>query len=224
MSLYFFRISHGRYSGASEQGSEFESREAAWNEMTKVCANLLGGISRSLKQNAEWHMELLDESKKPVFRIRLVAESLGLDHPVALAGPASLWRSSLSFIEANHLAVLPALTPLAVIRRRDTRRCRLNIVRIHRIFTRCQLTVTWNRGAIARGRSRARSGRTTSRRRRGRVSYNAWHLQGLLDVVSQSPNQRPALCRLWRAHPVLRRPRRLRGVAVGRDSTRRSRP
>ena len=77
MSLYYFRISHGRYSGASDHGSEFESREAAWAEMTKVCANLLGGISRSLKQDAEWHMELLDDSKKPVFRIRLVAESVG---------------------------------------------------------------------------------------------------------------------------------------------------
>ena len=77
MSLYFFRISHGRYSGASDHGSEFESREAAWSEMTRVCADLVGAISRSLKQNAEWHMELLDESKKPVFRIRLVAESLG---------------------------------------------------------------------------------------------------------------------------------------------------
>jgi len=76
MSLYFFRISHGRYSGASDQGTEFESREDAWAEMTKVSANLLGGISRSLKQNSEWHMELLDEAKKPVFRIRLVAESL----------------------------------------------------------------------------------------------------------------------------------------------------
>jgi hypothetical protein len=60
MSLYFFRISHGRYSGASDQPSEFESREAAWAEMTKVCASLVGSISRSLKQNAEWHMELLD--------------------------------------------------------------------------------------------------------------------------------------------------------------------
>jgi hypothetical protein len=38
---------------------------------------LLGSISRSLKQNAEWQMELLDEGKKPVFRIRLVAESVG---------------------------------------------------------------------------------------------------------------------------------------------------
>ena len=77
MSQYFFRISHGRYSGASDQGSEFESREAAWTEMTQVCANLASGISRSLKQNAEWHMEMLDEARKPVFRIRLVAETLG---------------------------------------------------------------------------------------------------------------------------------------------------
>jgi len=63
MPLYFFRISHGRFAGASDQGSEFESREAAWAEMTKVCGNLLGSISRSLKQDAEWQMELLDEAK-----------------------------------------------------------------------------------------------------------------------------------------------------------------
>jgi hypothetical protein len=76
MPLYFFRISHGAYAGASDQGSEFESREAAWTEMTQVCGNLLGSLSRSLKQNAEWQMELLDEAKTPVFRIRLVAESV----------------------------------------------------------------------------------------------------------------------------------------------------
>jgi hypothetical protein len=77
MPQYFFRISHGRYSGASDQGSDFESHEAAWTEMTRVCANLVGTFSRGLKQNAEWHMELLDEAKEPVFRIRLVAETVG---------------------------------------------------------------------------------------------------------------------------------------------------
>jgi hypothetical protein len=41
MWLYFFRISHRRYSGASDQPYEFESREAAWTEMA---AALLGGI------------------------------------------------------------------------------------------------------------------------------------------------------------------------------------
>jgi hypothetical protein len=76
MSLYYFRISHGRYSGAADHGSEFEDRETAWAEMTKVCSNLVGGISRSLQQNADWQMELLDEARKPVFRIRLTAEAL----------------------------------------------------------------------------------------------------------------------------------------------------
>jgi hypothetical protein len=85
MPLYFFRISHGRYAGASDQGSEFESREAAWTEMTRICGNLLGSLSRSLKQNAEWQMELLDEAKKPVFRIRLVAEARWLAFNLASA-------------------------------------------------------------------------------------------------------------------------------------------
>lgn len=30
MSLYFFRISHGRYSGAADQPYEFANRESAW--------------------------------------------------------------------------------------------------------------------------------------------------------------------------------------------------
>ena len=60
MSLYFFRISTGRYSGAADQPYEFEDRAAAWTEMTEVCA--------------KWSMELLDENKEPVFRISLIGE------------------------------------------------------------------------------------------------------------------------------------------------------
>lgn len=76
MPLYFFRIRNGRYSGASDQGTELADRDAAWNELTSVCADIVGGISRKLKQDSEWEMELLDQSRRPVFRIRLVAESL----------------------------------------------------------------------------------------------------------------------------------------------------
>lgn len=77
MSLYFFRISSGRYSGAADQPYEFEDRDAAWKEMTEVCANLLGSIVRNLRPNAKWSMELLDENKQPVFRISLVGETVG---------------------------------------------------------------------------------------------------------------------------------------------------
>ena len=75
MSLYFFRITTGRYSGAADQPYEFEDRTAAWTEMTEVCANLLGSIARNLKPNAKWSMELLDENKEPVFRVSLVGEA-----------------------------------------------------------------------------------------------------------------------------------------------------
>ena len=76
MPRYFFRIRNGRYSGASEKGIELADRNAAWQEMTRSCADMVGGICRNLGQNAQWEMELLDEAKRPVFRIRLVAETL----------------------------------------------------------------------------------------------------------------------------------------------------
>ena len=76
MPLYFFRIRNGSLSGASDQGTEFADHDAAWKELTSVCAGIVGGISRKLQQNSEWEMELLDEAKRPVFRIRLVAETL----------------------------------------------------------------------------------------------------------------------------------------------------
>ena len=75
MPLYFFRIRNGSLSGASDQGKEFADHDAAWKELTSVCAGIIGGISRKLQQNSEWEMELLDEAKRPVFRIRLVAET-----------------------------------------------------------------------------------------------------------------------------------------------------
>ncbi|MBR0826725.1 hypothetical protein JQ596_14340 [Bradyrhizobium manausense] len=75
MPLYFFRIQNGRYSGCADQATECADREAAWKEMTSVCADMAAGISRKLQENSEWNMELLDEAKKPIFRISIVAES-----------------------------------------------------------------------------------------------------------------------------------------------------
>jgi hypothetical protein len=76
MSLYFFRIRNGQYSGASDQGTEHADRKEAWRELTTACADMASCISRKLAENSEWQLELLDESKQPVFRIRIVAETL----------------------------------------------------------------------------------------------------------------------------------------------------
>jgi hypothetical protein len=74
VSHYFFRIRNGQFAGESD--IELADNEAAWAELTHVCGDMVGSIARNLKQNAEWQMELLDDSRKPVFRISLVAETL----------------------------------------------------------------------------------------------------------------------------------------------------
>ena len=76
MPIFFFSVRNGEQAGAFIDGTEFPDRNAAWKEMTGVCSDVVGDISRELAENAEWRMELLDESRKPVFRIRLVAETL----------------------------------------------------------------------------------------------------------------------------------------------------
>lgn len=76
MPLYFFRISHGKFAGVSDGVFDLVDRDAAWVEMRKVCGDLAAGICRGLKQKSDWQMELLDESRRPVFRIRLAAETL----------------------------------------------------------------------------------------------------------------------------------------------------
>jgi hypothetical protein len=76
MPQYFFRIRNGRYSGMSNNGIEAPDACAAWTEMTRVCSELVGSIARRLKSNSEWQMEMLDEAQRPLFRIRLVAETI----------------------------------------------------------------------------------------------------------------------------------------------------
>jgi uncharacterized protein DUF6894 len=76
MPLYFFRIANGRYSGSADQGTDCADHNAAWKELTQVCADMASGIVRKLAENSEWQLELLDEEKQAVFRIRIVAESI----------------------------------------------------------------------------------------------------------------------------------------------------
>ena len=37
--------------------------------------DMAAGIARKLQENSEWNMELLDEAKEPVFRIRITSET-----------------------------------------------------------------------------------------------------------------------------------------------------
>ena len=76
MPVYYFRIRNGQFSGATDQGTELADDSAAWDELTRVCGDMASSISRKLKPDSEWEMELLDEVRRPVFRIRIVGETL----------------------------------------------------------------------------------------------------------------------------------------------------
>ncbi|MDR3484358.1 MAG: hypothetical protein P4M05_05540 [Bradyrhizobium sp.] len=76
MPRYYFRIADGKHSGASDDTFDVKDDATAWQEMIKVCSDLVGSVCRGLEQDSDWHLELLDEAERPLFRIRLVAESL----------------------------------------------------------------------------------------------------------------------------------------------------
>ena len=87
MPLFSFRSANGECSIASDP-CELAGHDEAWNELTKVCGDLVGEGCRALKPNSEWSIELLDADAAPLFRIRLVAETLVQPFVVANVIPA----------------------------------------------------------------------------------------------------------------------------------------
>jgi len=76
MPLFSFRTENGGRASASDP-CEIATRDEAWKELTRVCGDLIVEGCRNLKPDSEWSMELLDGGEAPLFRIRLVAETLG---------------------------------------------------------------------------------------------------------------------------------------------------
>jgi hypothetical protein len=75
MPLFSFRTRSGDRASASD-ACELAGSAEAWTELTKVCGDFVGEGCRNLAPNSQWSMELLDASGAPLFRIRLVAETL----------------------------------------------------------------------------------------------------------------------------------------------------
>jgi len=89
MPLFSFRTENGESASASVP-CELANRDEAWNELTKVCSELIGEGCRNLKQGSEWRMELLDGTDAPLVRIRLVAETLAWPFVLAYLAPLLL--------------------------------------------------------------------------------------------------------------------------------------
>jgi hypothetical protein len=86
MPLFSFRTENGERTSASE-ACELAGHDEAWIELTRVCGDLVGAGCRNLKPNSEWRIDLLDAADAPLFRIRLVAETLVQPFVMAKAIP-----------------------------------------------------------------------------------------------------------------------------------------
>jgi hypothetical protein len=56
-------------------GLTFLDHQAAWEEATMACGEMIRTIDGPLPPGASWRMEVIDETGKLIYRLRLVAES-----------------------------------------------------------------------------------------------------------------------------------------------------
>jgi hypothetical protein len=69
MPKYIFRISQGSY--ANELSVEATDDDAAWDEATAVCSEMMGETFKELRRSPEWRLDVADDTGtvRHVFRV-----------------------------------------------------------------------------------------------------------------------------------------------------------
>jgi hypothetical protein len=75
MARYFFNISQGELPRQADEGMELADDEAAWEEATAACGEMIKELDGKLKAGPEWRMEVTNESGAVVYRLRFSAEA-----------------------------------------------------------------------------------------------------------------------------------------------------
>jgi hypothetical protein len=76
MPRFLFQVQDPKSPGIPAIEDVLSDSFAARKVALGICADLAKDIVAGLTENSEWRLDVRDESGKPVFRLRLVAESL----------------------------------------------------------------------------------------------------------------------------------------------------
>lgn len=76
MSAYFLHVRNGPFVSRSDHEIVAADRQQAWKELTGVCADAAPSVCHELAQNGDWQIELLDDVKRPIFRISIIGETV----------------------------------------------------------------------------------------------------------------------------------------------------
>lgn len=76
MPRFTFQVQRGSSPETPSIEDVLSDSYAARKAALGMCADLAKDIVTGLAEDSEWRLEVLDESGKPVFRLRLLAEAL----------------------------------------------------------------------------------------------------------------------------------------------------
>jgi hypothetical protein len=74
MPKYFFVIRHGDQMSDHSDGIEFPDIGAVQLEAIKSTGEILRDLNYLIKAGSEWRMEVVDEARRPLFSLRVIAE------------------------------------------------------------------------------------------------------------------------------------------------------
>jgi hypothetical protein len=76
MTRFFFQVQPGRCPEFPVIEDDLSGVDEARKAALDMCADLANDIVAGLTEDSEWRLDVMDESGKPFFRVRLIAESL----------------------------------------------------------------------------------------------------------------------------------------------------
>src|SRR6202163_3819555 len=76
MPRFLFQVQHGEGVKIPAIEDVLSDGYAARKAALGMCADLARDIVNGLTEDSEWRLDVLDESGKPIFRLRLLAEAL----------------------------------------------------------------------------------------------------------------------------------------------------
>jgi TATA-binding protein-associated factor Taf7 len=74
MPKYFFVVRQGDQTSDESDGIEFHDISAVQLEAIKSTGEILRDFNYPIEAGLEWRMEVVDEARKPLFSLRVIAE------------------------------------------------------------------------------------------------------------------------------------------------------
>jgi hypothetical protein len=75
MPRYFFNVIQGKLPSKADEGMDLPDDDAAWEEATTACGEIIKDLDGKLKARPEWEMTVTNEAGDKLYCLRFSAET-----------------------------------------------------------------------------------------------------------------------------------------------------